>query len=131
MDLTPEEADFLIQGGTRLEEVVKPRERRLFYRPQPGVSAHGEQLDPDTDRVARSLKVGHGLQQLVTDCGYLAMSTQGSFCLVYEDPRRPAVCRDFSEGSFGCRSLSQRYLQNCDQAVPVTLTRNPNLPTPA
>lgn len=129
MELTPAEAEFLELGGTGLDEIVKPRDKKRFYKPKPGKDFDGERLDLDTDNAAVRLRVGDGLYTLRTDCGYLATNSEASVCLVHEDPDRPTICQVFKAGSYLCQALSQRYLNDTDPAVPVTLIRNPNLPS--
>lgn len=92
MDLTAEEADFMREKGTHLTEIVpahkagppwKRRQENAQFR-----------LEADCGNLMRDAKTG----QMV--------------CAVYEDPRKPKICDDFSVGGYGCRTI--RVARNVD-----------------
>lgn len=55
-------------------------------------------------------------------CGNLVLDPEtGQFtCKIYDDPRRPAICQQFSEGSPNCRTiqLQKAVISENDLAQP-------------
>jgi Fe-S-cluster containining protein len=113
MELSAEEADFMLAGGNTLIPIAEPvdydRDRVLY--PQ------GWQMDdvfPTNPKLAKPLVVkgseyepldaGMGRYTLWGVCKYLLVTEDGSeVCRVYD--QRPNVCKDFPVGGQKCRLM--------------------------
>lgn len=102
--LTAPERDFLEEGGAHLLEVSPPPES-----------------DPIADLLgkfgsnvvlASGSSEPRGTYVLNSDCGYLEKDGDWPTCKVYDDERRPQVCKRFTVGSPACHEV--RVLRGVD-----------------
>jgi Fe-S-cluster containining protein len=114
MPLTKDEWDFLKEGGSELITVL------------PVFDDHERALDVLEDIFARDPDLAHkpgaaamrlaalyadtgqGVAAVKGDCGYLDRTGETPMCTVYEDPRRPRVCRSFIPSSDNCNAFRAR-----------------------
>lgn len=108
MELSLDEASFMLRGGSRLKTLQQPVEEESTVNIEhvigvvlvDGVPHSQVKTSPVT------LTAGHGLYQLEGDCGYLEKGVEvGPACTAYED--RPGICHAFDVGGVACLGLRQ------------------------
>jgi Fe-S-cluster containining protein len=139
MELTLEEAAFMLRGGSKLTTVAQPadHDREKVIHPVGELSSNADSnlhrwvLEPGMEYFP--LPAGLGRYILRGACGYLHTSEEGwQYCGAYDS--RPKACRDFTVGSDGCRVL--RIRQGVDEMPPdpepvaFTESRPPTRSTP-
>ncbi len=91
LELTPEEAGFLEQAGTKVRELLPPnlKSGQLFIRTIGSI------------RIEDYLPKGVGEYLLMSNCGNL----DGQLCGVHNNGQQPQVCKRVKSGSRDCRKI--------------------------
>lgn len=106
IELTLEEAAFMIRGGNKLKTFAQPTDydRDDVFCPQ--TSFEDEQGQTQFVGTKESLKAGLGRYFMLGACKYLEQAEEGwQKCGVYDD--RPGTCRRFEAGGGQCLILRQ------------------------
>ncbi|MBI1952124.1 YkgJ family cysteine cluster protein [Candidatus Saccharibacteria bacterium] len=92
--LSDDEARFIEESGTRLMDLKLESKH-----------SHEEVVLASNDP--------RRLRTITTDCGYL----KNSRCTVFEDERRPEICRRFPVGSESCKKFREIHIYSQDPSL--------------
>lgn len=125
LELSLEEASFMLRGGSRLKTLHQPVEEESTVEIEHVIGIRVIDGVPHAEVMTSPVRLtaGHGLYQLEGDCGYLEKDTElGPACTAYED--RPGICHAFEVGEAACRAMRKvRYeTNNYPNWQPVELT---------
>jgi Fe-S-cluster containining protein len=110
MDLSMEEASFLVEKGASLLLLVPPEDydRDEVISPLTIMVSEDSPSEFKMASTMEPLAAGFGRFIMTRVCPYLDESSEGwPKCTAYED--RPAACRNFEMGSESCLSARQTY----------------------
>lgn len=127
-ELTAKEARFFRDNGNRLKTLYRPVTHTEVVSIELGHTV--SIINGLPHKVVHSdfmtLTAGHGAYLMENDCAFLEDTTVGPKCTSYED--RPGICRDFTEGGFGCQQIREGRFKSGDYPdwQPVELIDKPS-----